>query len=133
MGKKFPLPLSGAQLEIMEIIWERGEVAVSDVWELLSRRRQIARNTVQTMMVRIEEKGWIRHRAVGRTFLYSAAQPRQARLGQTVHQLLDTVFGGSAEELMTALLEDRTLSKGEAERIRAMIDAAEHRSRRKRR
>ena len=132
MTETAPSPLSEAQLEIMEIIWEKGEVMVNEVWEILSERRGLARNTVQTMMVRIEEKGWSKHRAVGRTYLYSAAQPRKATLGRTVKELLDTVFRGSAEDLVTALLENRSLSKGEADRIREMIDKAERRRRKKR-
>lgn len=41
----------------MEIIWDRGEVSVSKVWDVLQERRDVARNSVQTMIVRIERKG----------------------------------------------------------------------------
>jgi len=131
MKKKKPalVPLSAAQREIMDIVWEGDEVTVADVWEVLSERRSVARNTVQTVLVRMEEKGWLRHRSIGRTFLYSSALPRKVTLSQTVQNLLDAAFGGSAEELVTALLEDRSLGKDEAERIRAMIDEAEYRKR----
>ena len=70
MAKNAPPVLSDAQQEIMEIIWDRAEVSVSEVWEVLQERRNVARNTVQTMIVRIEEKGWIEHRSIGRTFVY---------------------------------------------------------------
>ena len=52
-------PLSEAQMEIMTLVWEHGELAVSEVWAILARRRALARNTVQTLLVRMEEKGWI--------------------------------------------------------------------------
>ena len=125
MAKSRTAPLSRAQLEIMEIVWERGEVTVSEVWEELSRRRGVARNTAQTMMVRMEEKGWLKHRTVRRTFIYSPVVPRKTSLGRTCRHLLETVFRGSTEDLVTAILEDRSLSRQEAERIRAMIDRAE--------
>jgi predicted transcriptional regulator len=116
--------LTPAQGEIMEIVWERGEVSASEVRRVLSRTRAVARNTVRTLLERMEEKGWITHREEGRTFLYSAAQPRQATIGQRVRQVIETVCGGSAEALVTALLDYRGLSPGELERIRAMLAKA---------
>ncbi len=131
MSKSKPAPLSKAQTEIMEIIWEQEEVTVSEVWETLSQRRPVARNTVQTMMVRLEEKGWLKHRTLGRSFLYSAVSKRSASLGESIRHSLETMFGGSTEDLVTAILEDQSLTKSEANRIRQMIDEAEKRNRRK--
>jgi predicted transcriptional regulator len=116
--------LTPAQGEIMDIVWERGEVSASEVRRVLSRRRQVARNTVRTLLERLEEKGWIRHREEGRTFLYSAAQPRQATIGQKVQAIVETICGGSAEALVTALLDYRGLNSGELERIRQMLARA---------
>ncbi|MCA9177406.1 MAG: BlaI/MecI/CopY family transcriptional regulator [Planctomycetales bacterium] len=119
-------PLTDAQREIMQVVWTRGEVTVSEVRdELAGQQRELARNTVQTMMVRLEERGWLRHREQGRTFVYSAARPRAASLGAKVSQMVDRLFAGSPEDLMTALIEYRGLSPDEAERIRRMIDEAE--------
>ena len=118
-------PLTEAQREIMEIVWRQGEVTVSEVRDALAERRELARNTVQTMIVRLEEKGWLKHRSAGRTFIYSAKRPRANVLGAKVAQMVDRLFAGSAEELVTALLEYRGLSSEEAERIRIMIEEAE--------
>ncbi|MEL6106011.1 MAG: BlaI/MecI/CopY family transcriptional regulator [Planctomycetota bacterium] len=118
-------PLSEAQREIMEIIWDRREATVSEVRESLLETRDVARNTVQTMMVRLEEKGWLQHRAIGRTFVYSANVPQKSSLGAKVAQMVDRMFSGSADELMTALMEYRGLSEEETERIRKMIDEAD--------
>jgi predicted transcriptional regulator len=117
-------PLSAAQLEMMEIVWDRGEVAVSEVWEILAERRQVARNTVVTTLSRLEGKGWLKHRTVGRTFFYTATRPRAGTMGQLVRQLVDDTFGGSAEGLVMALLEDRGVTTEEAERIREILDEA---------
>ena len=131
MAKNAPQPLSEAQQEIMEIIWDRGEVSVSEVWDVLRERRDVARNTVQTMIVRIEQKGWIEHRSIGRTFLYKAVLPRRATLRQRLRDLMETTGRGSAEALVTALLEDASLTKDSADRIREMIDEAEQRKKKK--
>jgi predicted transcriptional regulator len=122
-------PLSPAQLEIMEIVWDKGEVAAVEVRQLLANERELARETVRTMLERMEDKGWLKHRAVGRTFFYSAAVPREATAGQKVIELIDTVCGGSPERLMTALLDYRGLSAEEAARIEALIKQARDKKR----
>ena len=103
--KQSDLPdLSPAQGEIMEIVWERGEVTANEVRRVLARTREVARNTVRTLLERMEEKGWLAHRTEGRTFLYAAARPRRETIGQKVREIVETVCGGSAETLVTALL-----------------------------
>src|SRR5258707_7765826 len=103
--KPEPLPpLSEAQLEIMHVVWEGGEVTVTDVWAVLAGRRQVARNTVLTLMDRLEKKGWLKRRADGQTHYYTAAAPRTATLNQVVHRLVDAAFAGSAQALGLALL-----------------------------
>jgi predicted transcriptional regulator len=130
MARKIKLPpLSEAQLAIMNVVWERGEVTVAGVWEALAARRPVARNTVQTLMTRLDEKGWLRHRADGKTFHYSAAVDRSGALGGIVSRLVETAFAGSAEGLVMTLLDGRGVSKEEAERIRALVDRAEEKSR----
>jgi len=125
MAKADSAPLTDAQREIMEIVWDRGEVAVSEVWNELAKTRDVARNTVQTLIVRLEEKGWLTHREEGRTFFYAAARSRTKSLGAKVVHMMDRFFAGSPEEMVTALIEYRGLSADEAERIRTMIDQAE--------
>ena len=125
MGKKTkaaPQPLSEAQLEIMHVVWDQKEATVAQVRERLRQRRPIARNTVQTMMTRLEKRGWLRHRTAGNTFVYSAVTDRTTALRKMVSSLVDTAFKGSAENLVMALLDTRGVSQTEAERIRKMID-----------
>jgi predicted transcriptional regulator len=124
-------PLSEAQLEIMNVVWDRGEVTVADVWKALSVDRKVARNTVLTMLTRLEEKGWLERDSVEHAHRYRAAVRREATLGTILSRLVQTAFGGSAEGLLVALLQNRSVSKEEAGRIRAMIDQAEQRGRRR--
>jgi BlaI family penicillinase repressor len=119
--------LTAAQLEVMEVVWSAGEVGVAEVWKALGRRRPIARNTVQTTLARLHERGWLRVRAEGNAHLYSAARPRRSVLARMVGRLVDTAFGGSASGLVAAVVESRRLSGEEVERIRQIIDEAEKR------
>ena len=118
-------PLTEAQVEIMNAVRERGEATVSEVWNDLSSRRPWARNTVQTLMVRLEEKGWLKHRAEGNAFVYSAAVERRRALRQAVSRLVDTAFAGSAEGLIMALLDGRGITPEEAARIHRLIEKEE--------
>jgi BlaI family transcriptional regulator, penicillinase repressor len=125
-AKKAILPdLSPAQREIMEIVWERGEATALDVRRVLSRTRKVARNTVRTLLERMEDKGWLKHRAEGRTFLYRATRPRHDTVGQKVREIVETVCGGSPETLVAALLDYRGLRPDELTRIRQLLDNAE--------
>ncbi len=124
--KQTDLPeLSPAQREIMEIVWQRGEVTANEVRRILSLTREVARNTVRTLLERMEEKGWLIHRSEGRTFLYKAARPRHDTIGQKVREIVDTVCGGSPETLVAALLDFRGLRPDELKRIRQLFDEAQ--------
>jgi BlaI family penicillinase repressor len=118
-------PLSEAQLEIINIVWDHGTATVGQVWKALAERRTISRNTVSTMVTRLEEKGWLRHRVIGGTFLYSATRPREKVLPRMIHRLVDAAFQGSAEGLVLTLLEGGRLSIEEVERIKVMLETAE--------
>jgi BlaI family transcriptional regulator, penicillinase repressor len=119
-----PRPLSEAQLEIMEEVWGRGEATVGEIWRALSARRKVARNTVQTMVARLEEKGWLLRRDEGGTLRYSAARPRGSAVRSLVTRLVETAFHGSVSGLVMTLLEGHRLSKEEADRLREAIDRA---------
>lgn len=116
--------LSPAQLEIMEVIWQLGEASASQIRSILLKKREVARNTVRTLLERMEEKGWLTHREDGRTFFYSAAQPREVSIGARVLDVIDKTCGGSPEKLVSALLDYRGLSDEELIRVRKMLDQA---------
>ena len=113
---------SDAQVEVLNILWDRGEATVGEVWQAFSAQRPVARNTVLTLVTRLEEKGWLRRHEEGNVLRYSAVVPKQTALRQIARRLVDTAFGGSAEGLIMTLLGDGDLSEGEAERIRAMLE-----------
>jgi predicted transcriptional regulator len=123
--------LSAAQREIMDIVWDAGEISAAGVLAILGKRRPVARNTVRTLLERMEEKGWLAHREEGRTHIYRAAHDRDTALGRKVLEVLDQACGGSPETLMAALIDYRGLDAAELKRIEALLAAAKARSRRK--
>jgi predicted transcriptional regulator len=133
MSKSKLPPLSEAQMEIINIVWDQGEATVGSILKTLAERRPLSRATVSTMVSRLEEKGWLRHRVIGGTFLYSVTRPRGKILPRLVHQFIDTAFQGSAEGLVLTLVEEGRLSAEEVKRIRAILDKADAEKRRKKR
>ncbi len=124
MGRKSastPLDLTEAQLEIMNLVWDRDELTVAEVWKELSQLRKVSRNTIQTLMTRLDARGWLAHRVEGKTFIYRAVFQREATQKQLLTKLLNAAFAGSASGLVMALL-DGDLAPGEADRIRDMLD-----------
>ena len=120
--------LSPGQLEIMDVVWRQGDATVGEVWKALAARRQVARNTVLTMLARLEEKGWLARKADTHAHIYRATVSRETALGTMLDQLVETAFGGSTEGLVMTLLQGRKISKEETTRLRALIDQAEARS-----
>lgn len=123
-SKSKRLQLSRAQREVMEVIWDLGEASASTVCEHINETRPVARNTIRTLMERMEAKGWLTHRNEGRSYVYAATVPREESLGQRVMDMVEKACGGNPEKLMMALLDYRGLSDDEANRIRRMLDEA---------
>jgi predicted transcriptional regulator len=114
-----------AQLEILEVVWARGQATVGEVWKALAARRPVARNTVQTTIARLEERGWLRARRDGSTTRYAAAAGRDGVRASLARRMADVVFGGSTADMVMALLQGRRVSSEEAEKIRRLIERAE--------
>jgi BlaI family penicillinase repressor len=120
-------PLSEVQMEIMNAVWDRDEATLGDIWKSLSERRPVARNTVQTLLSRLVDKGWLTYRAEGKIFHYRAAVARESSLSAAAKRFINSAFGGSTEGLMMALLDGGSISRDEAARIRKLIEEAEER------
>lgn len=119
--------LPDGQREIMEIVWDQGEVSAFEVREILCQKREISRTAVRTTLERLEEKGWLAHRVIGRTHFYRPLVSRQVSVGQRIVDLVDKVCGGEPERLMVALMEYRGLSAGEINRIQLLLEDAKKR------
>lgn len=121
--------LSEAQMEIMSVVWDQQPCTVADVRQTLEKsQRVLSRNTVHTMMSRLVDKGWLTISQEAGPFEYRATIEREQVQQDCVQQLLQTVFDGSTEGLLVSLLQTKTLSKVEANRIRRMIREAEEKS-----
>lgn len=116
-----PLRLTGQQLAIMRLLWDRGELTVADVQRLLDGTSKPAYSTIATMLGRLEKRGLVRHRVEGRTYHFS---PAVSETG-VVREVVDRVFGGSATALVSHLLENEELEADELQAIKELIQSHE--------
>jgi BlaI family transcriptional regulator, penicillinase repressor len=121
-------PLGERELDIMQELWRLGTATVTEVHAgLVERGREVAYNTVQTMLNRLEEKGLVRRDASDRAHRYRPLLREQAVVGKAIRSLTSRFFSGSAEALAARLVESE-LDDEELERLRTIIE----RQRRKR-
>ena len=116
--------LSAGSLEIMNVVWDKGEVSINEVMDAVNSRRKnpLKRNAIQVQMNRLEEYGWSTHRKEGRTFQYSAAAEERKTRKAILKDIRDRVFNGSRSELVRCLLEDGEVSRDEISSLRKMLD-----------
>jgi BlaI family penicillinase repressor len=92
------------ELEILKILWQRGEATVREVHQQISRSLPMVQNTVQSFLRTMEEKGLVRHRVDGRTFIYRPTLPRDATNQRLVSRLLQRAFDGAVDQLVQSAL-----------------------------
>jgi predicted transcriptional regulator len=107
------------ELDLMNVLWQRGPSTVSEVRAALGG--ELAYTTVLTVLRVLEAKGHVGHADEGRAHRYFAKVEEQAARRGALTRLLDRAFGGSAELLLTQLVEDRNLSDEEIRRLRALM------------
>ena len=112
--------LTHRELDIMAVLWRNGSGTVNEVGDGLED--DLAYSTVLTMLRTLEGKGHVRHDSEGKAFrYYPITQPEDAG-GGALDRVLDKMYQGSRELLVTRLLADEEVSSGELRRIRKLLD-----------
>lgn len=125
MPKKQAVNLSRFELEIMAVLWERGELSVREVQEALHERKRPAYTTVQTIFARLEEKKAVRRtRKIGNAFLFEPVITRTSVYRRLVDDFL-ALFGGSAEPVVARLVETGKLTLEDLKALEEKRDEAE--------
>ena len=112
------------ELQILKILWAKGEGTVREVHEEMSRSLPIVQNTVQAFLRTMEEKGLVRHRVEGRSFIYQPVPQDQATKQKMMSRVLHRVFDGAIDQLVQSVLSLRQPTAEELEKIETLLEEA---------
>lgn len=116
--------LGAKQMEILKVIWRRGETTARDITDDLNvgTKKVTAHSTVQTLLRELEQKQVVAHRQEGRTFIFFATVAQGDVATSATHDLMRRVFEGSPLRLMTHLLQHEKLSPEDLDRLHRLIE-----------
>ncbi|WP_045856238.1 BlaI/MecI/CopY family transcriptional regulator [Teredinibacter purpureus] len=114
-----------AELEILNILWESGELRVQDVHEKLSSIRTIGYTTTLKSMQVMVQKGLLDRRLDGRSHIYFTAIQETTTKNKLLSRFVDNTFRGSSSKLVMQLFGNNSVSKKEVDEIRSFLDNLE--------
>lgn len=114
-------PPTERELEILKVLWDRKEASVREVFEQMSPDAGIVQNTVQAFLRTMEDKGLVRHRTVGRTFIYQPIPQREETEKRLVSGVLQRVFDGAIDQLVQSAMSLRKPTADELAKLEELI------------
>jgi len=115
--------LTPLELEIMDVLWAEGPATVQMVQQHLPR--ELAYTTVQTMLNILHRKGKVRRALKDRAYLYETVVSRSQVVGQHMSDIVNRLFGGSAESLVMSLVETKHLTPKKLARLQKLLEEGE--------
>lgn len=117
------MKLFDSEWKVMEVLWQENDLTAKEISIRLAERVGWNKNTTYTVIKKCIDKGAIERREPN--FICHAALTRRQAQKEEANTLVDKVFGGSAELLFASILSDRSLTREEIERLKALVEAQE--------
>jgi len=118
MTKRKRPAMSPAETEVLRLVWESRQATVQHVYDALPANRKVTYVTVATLLRRLEEKGYLKHRVRGKAFVYTPAANKEDVIKRTIGDLVQRLFGGNPMPLMQHLALHSEISDEDIERLR---------------
>lgn len=118
--KNRPQELTRAELEIMQVLWQKGAVVVHDILAQMEEPKP-AYNTVSTVVRILEKKGFVSHKAYGKTYEYYPLITKDDYARRYMDSVLNNFFGGSVSRLVSFFSENKAISLEETDAILEML------------
>jgi len=122
MARKPSETLTGREAEVMDAVWQLGLATAEQVRAALPE--PLHDSTVRTLLRVLGAKGYLRHEARGKAYVYTAAIGRQKAQRHALRSILARFFGGSAEDLVLRLIEDERITPDQLDELRRNAPAA---------
>ncbi|MFM9962449.1 MAG: BlaI/MecI/CopY family transcriptional regulator [Planctomycetaceae bacterium] len=110
------------ELEILKVVWKTEPATVRTVRDTLASVRDLAYTTVMTVMSIMADKGYLKRKKDGRSFIYEAVYREQKASRTMLQDVIDRVFGGSTTAVLQHLLETSDIDDEELKQIRSLIN-----------
>lgn len=114
-------PLTFKEEEVMKKLWSRDEMTARELMEMYPEPHPHI-NTVSTFLRILEEKGWVKHRAIGTTNLYRAAFSEEEMGRKSMKTVVSKFFKGSMTGMISSLIKNEELSKEEIDELRKIVN-----------
>ncbi len=116
------------ELEILKILWDIGPTELGRICAAIRQSRSAATTTVATMLAVMLEKGLVKKTSGERGYLWAAKVSHKATAKRVLSKVLDRMFDGSAQMLVSHLLADERLTEEDRQKIVRMLkDDSQHR------
>jgi BlaI family penicillinase repressor len=115
--------LTPLELEVMDVLWETGPANVQTVQS--GMKRKLAYTTVQTMLNILHKKKKVNRTLKDRAYFYRPTVSRGQVVKNSVNEIIEKMFGGSAEELVMNLVETKHITPEKLATLHALITAHE--------
>jgi predicted transcriptional regulator len=122
MNSNKPLKPTEGELEILQVLWEKGQATVREVHEELSRTKDIGYTTALKLLQIMFEKGLVTRNDSSKTHIYHPAVTRERTQKHMLGKMIDTLFSGSSSQLVIQALGNHKTSKQELDEIQKMLD-----------
>jgi len=116
--------LTDLELAIMEIVWQKGQATVRDVYEAIQPIRPLAYNTILTVLTKLKEKGIVSSQPQGKAYLYTPLVSETEAAKRSITKVMEQFFAGSARSLVAHLIETRSVKPDELEQLKQLVDEA---------
>lgn len=120
MAKRKRPAMSPAETEILRLVWDSREATVQQVYDALPADRKVTYVTVATLLRRLEEKGYLKHRLRGKAFVYTPAAKKEDVIKTTIGDLVQRLFGGNPVPLMQHLALHSEITDEDIERLKEL-------------
>ena len=117
-----------SELEILNILWEKGPSTVRDVHEVLEKSKDAGYTTTLKLMQIMHEKGLLKRDATTKSHVYTANVSQEKTQGQLIKRMIDNVFNGSASQLVMQALGNHKPSTVELNEIKKYLEEMEKKS-----
>jgi len=112
--------MSPSETEVLRLVWQSRGATVQQVYDALPGNRNVTYVTVATLLRRLEEKGYLKHRVRGKAFVYAPAAKKEDVIRRTISDLVERLFGGNPVPLMQHLAQHSGITDEDIERLKEL-------------